>query len=93
MSSWLEKFRDCEVEVYYLTDTAGLRDKGRLVDFGDGWLELDKGGDTFLVPTTAIRLTKVLSPPATDGNRLLRAVREIPEIETASGVSTEKVKR
>jgi hypothetical protein len=93
MSAWLEKYRHCEVEVYYLTDTAGLRDKGRLVDFGDGWLELDKSGDTFIIPTTAIRLTKILGGPPTDSSRLLRAAGETPVAEAESEALLPRTRR
>lgn len=79
---WLEKFRDYEVEVLYLTDNNVYKDRGRLHDFGDGWIELHKGGgvaEQFLIPTTAIRLLKILSP-ATEKieNRLLRPAETVP---------------
>jgi hypothetical protein len=81
MSSYLDKYRDCEVEIHYLTDGSSLRDRGHLADFGDGWIELHKSGncgETFLIPTSAVRLIKLLDAPQDEGNRLLRAVTETP---------------
>jgi hypothetical protein len=72
MADWLEKYRDCEVEIVYLTDSS-FKDRGRLVDFGDGWVELLKQPvETFLVPTTGIRIIKVLGLPPDESGRLLR---------------------
>ncbi len=75
MAAFLEKYRHCEVEVIYLTDGTTYRDRGHLLDFDDGWIELDKGGaygELFLIPRTAIRLIKVISPPEKVETRLLR---------------------
>lgn len=73
MANSLEKYRDYEIEVQYLTDNNIYKDRGRLADFGQGWIELDKSGaETFLIPTTAIRLVKVLQPPPKVESRLLR---------------------
>jgi len=83
VSTWLEKYRDFEVEVHYLSDNNMFKDRGRLADYGEGWIELDKSGaETFLIPTTAIRLVKVLHPPAQIENRLLRPAAR-PESESA----------
>jgi hypothetical protein len=79
MPGWLEKYREYEVEVFYLTDS-GFRDRGELVDFGDDWIELHKrtgNGETFLIPMTGIRMIRVVSPP-TDDERLLRPVDQPP---------------
>jgi hypothetical protein len=75
MTKWIEKYRGFEVEVMYLTDNNMYKDRGRLVDFGDNWIELQKGphgGEVFLIPTTAIRLVKLVGAPARDVTRLLR---------------------
>jgi hypothetical protein len=72
MEHWLDRYRGCDVEIVYLTDTV-FKDRGHLSDFGDGWIELHRPtNDTFLVPTTAIRLVKVLGPPAEPASLLLR---------------------
>ncbi len=75
MAHWLEKYREHEVEVFYLTDS-GYRDRGAITDFGDGWIEIYKpggNGETFLIPVTGIRMMRVIHPP-TDDERLLRPV-------------------
>jgi hypothetical protein len=75
MSRWLEKYREYEVEVFYLTDS-GFRDRGTLVDFGDEWLELHKragNGETFLIPITGVRMIRVVHAP-TDDEKLLRPI-------------------
>lgn len=73
MANSLEKYRDYEIEVHYLTDNNIYKDRGRLVDFGEGWIELDKSGaETLLIPTTAIRIAKVLQPPPEVEGLLLR---------------------
>lgn len=77
MVLWLEKYRDCEVEIHYITDNSMFTDKGRLTDFGDNWLELVKnaskrGAETLLIPITAIRIVKIVGAPERDEIRLLR---------------------
>jgi len=75
MESWLSKFYGSEVEVLYLTDNNVYKDRGRLADMGDGWIELHKpNGEVFLVPATAIRLLKVLGGPRSEETTLLRPV-------------------
>jgi hypothetical protein len=82
MANWLERFRDSEVEIHYLTDNNAYKDRGRLVDYGDGWLELFKPevgerGETFAIPTTSVRIMKILKPsaaPRPPEERLLRPV-------------------
>ena len=75
MSHWLEKYREYEVEVFYLTDS-GFRDRGTITDFGDSWLELTRSGaqaETFLIPVSSIRMARVIKPPG-DSSKLLRPV-------------------
>ena len=76
MTNWLERFRESEVEIHYLTDNNAYKDRGRLVDYGDGWLELFKQatGETFVIPTTSVRIMKVLAKTEPVENRLLRPV-------------------
>jgi hypothetical protein len=82
VSTWLDKYRECEVEVLYLTDNNVYRDRGRLADFDDRWIELRKtGNETFLIPITAVRLMKLLNPPETMENLLLRPVETPPADE------------
>jgi hypothetical protein len=84
MSKWIEKYRNYEVEVMYLTDNNMYKDRGRLTDFGDQWIELQKGphtGELFLIPITGIRLLKVVAPPARDVTRLLRPAAPVVEAE------------
>ena len=84
MTNWIEKYRDYEVEVMYLTDNNMYKDRGRLTDFGDQWIELQKGphgGDLFLIPISAVRLLKVVAAPARDVTRLLRPAAPMVEGE------------
>jgi hypothetical protein len=86
MSDWLERFRHCEVEIIYLTDSNVYRDRGKMRDFDTQWIELETSGkrETFLVPVSAIRLMKVLSPPDKVENLLLRPVDAMPPQEIES---------
>lgn len=69
-----------EVQVRYLLDGAGYVDQGQLVAHSDGWIEvLKKGGETLLIPTTAIRIVKLILAPGTDSMRLLRPSDESDE--------------
>jgi hypothetical protein len=80
MNDWLKRYRDCEVEILYLTDNNAYKDRGRLADMDAGWVELEKsGGEIFLVPCTSIRILKILSPPDKAENLLLRPAGK-PEI-------------
>ena len=81
MTDWLERYRDAEVEIHYLTDNNAYKDRGKLVDFGNGWIELFKvtagdKGETFAIPVTSIRIMKVLSPgrQQSEDGHLLRPV-------------------
>ncbi len=77
MNERLRMYLDCEIQIHYLTDNNMYTDSGRLVYLGDTWIELAKpvakrGIETFLIPTTAVRIIKVLGPPETDEQLLLR---------------------
>ncbi len=78
MANWLEKYRGFEVEVHYQANSNAFKDRGRLSDFGDIWIELQKGGPTvgelLVIPTSAIRLLKIVHPPDSQTNRLLQPV-------------------
>jgi len=79
LANWIDKYLRHEVEVLYLTDSATYRDRGQLTDAGDGWLEIAKPtGETFVVPTTAVRLIKIIAPPDPEATRLLRPAAERP---------------
>jgi hypothetical protein len=77
LAGWLEKYRDCEVEIHYLTDNSMFTDRGRLTDFGDNWLELAKeagkrGVEMLLIPITSIRIVKIMGAPEREEAHLLR---------------------
>ncbi len=60
--SWLDTFKGQHITV--LTSVGGdeRSDTGTLVAIGDGWLQVMKdNGDMILVPSTAIRLVKLLN--------------------------------
>ncbi len=87
MSLWIEKYRSFEVEVLYLTDNNMYRDRGRLTDVSDQWIELQKGapgpgiGELLVIPISAIRLLKIVTPPTREGSRLLRPADPVVEAE------------
>ena len=67
---WLAKYFGFEVDVFYKDAN---RDKGKLTDAGDGWIELTRTNhDTLLIPIGAIRLLKPVEPPDDESRRLLR---------------------
>jgi hypothetical protein len=80
----------CTVEVIYLSQS-GYKDKGVLVGAGDGWLELSRpDGELFLIPTTAVRLLKVVERAnLTAEQTLLRpaAAAEEPEAQDGRPIS------
>jgi hypothetical protein len=91
VASWLDKYRGFEVEIQYLTDNNMYKDRGRLQDFGDTWLELHKGrgpDEVFIIPTTAVRLMKVIQPPAQAGSSTLLRPVEAPVEQRVSAADT-----
>ncbi len=77
MVCFLDKYRDAQVDVLYLNS---YMDSGRLVDCGDGWIELVKDtGETFLIPVTAIRLLKLTKASNRPGDVLLRPASKAPD--------------
>ena len=87
--SWLDRYRDVEVEIHYLTDNNAYKDRGKLVDFGEGWLELLKPnvgerGETFAIPVSSVRIMKILTTPnpVPEDQRLLRPVDLVEEPES-----------
>ena len=59
MTHLIEKYCGYEVEIMYLTDNNMYKDRGRITDFSDEWIEFQKGphgGEVFLIPSSAIRL-------------------------------------
>jgi hypothetical protein len=77
MTDWLEKYREYEIEIQYLTDNAMYSDRGFLTDFSSQWVEITKNRskrnqEILVVPVYAIRIIKILSPPENQANHLLR---------------------
>ena len=87
MAMSIEKYRGFEVEILYLVDNNMYRDRGYLTDVSDQWLELQKGapgpgiGELLVIPSTAVRLMKIITPPTREGSRLLRPARPVVEAE------------
>jgi hypothetical protein len=60
--SWLDGFNGQHVTVITTVGDDERTDTGTLVAIGDGWLQLVKdNGDMILVPSSAIRLVKLLN--------------------------------
>ena len=58
---WLSEFEGQHVTVMTKLGTDERMDTGTLLKIGDGWLQLAKdNGDVVLIPSTAIRLVKML---------------------------------
>ena len=81
----LEKYRGFEVEILYLVQNGAFKDRGVLTDYGDSWIELQKGGaigELFLIPMNAIRLMKVVTRAGeTPANILLRPAQDGPSTQ------------
>lgn len=76
----IEGYIGWTVEVHYLT-TQGTSDRGVLADVTASWLTLTRNAgrnreEHLLVPVSAVRLLKPLSPPETENMRLLRPASE-----------------
>ena len=94
MSNWLEKHRGAEIEVQYLTDNNMYSDRGELIDFGDGWIELLKDAGkrsaiTFVIPASAVRILKIHAPAPEPANVLLRPSSTTGQIEDTSNAHIE----
>jgi len=73
MAHLLDQYVGWEVQVRYLLDGSGYVDQGQLVAHSDGWIEIvKKAGERLLIPSTAIRIVKLIVAPDTDSMRLLR---------------------
>lgn len=59
--TWLERFEGQRVTVITLQGSEERTDPGALVRIADGWVQLVKdNGEMILIPTTAIRIIKLL---------------------------------
>lgn len=59
--SWLDGFKGHHVTVVTTAGNEERTDPGKLLQLGDGWLQLAKdNGDMLLIPYSAIRIVKVL---------------------------------
>ncbi|MCW3094740.1 MAG: hypothetical protein JWL77_358 [Chthonomonadaceae bacterium] len=59
--NWLEKFNGQRVTVITLQGSEERTDPGELIRIAGGWVQLVKdNGEMILVPTTAIRIIKLL---------------------------------
>lgn len=76
MDDILARYRDCEVDIHYLTKDM-FSDRGVLTDSGERWLQLTKnpGGrnaETLLVPVSAVRIVKIIARADAEQDVLLR---------------------
>ncbi len=59
--NWLETFKGQHVTIITLLGSEERTDPGTLLRISDGWVQLVKdNGEMILVPTTAIRIIKLL---------------------------------
>lgn len=77
MTDWLEKYREYEIEIHYLTDNSMYSDRGHLTDFSSQWVEITKNRsrrneEILVIPHSAIRIIKILSAPERSAHTLLR---------------------
>jgi len=81
MPEWIDKHVGAEVEIHCLGE-GSHRDKGDITDAGDGLIELTKkGNEMMIIPTSAIRLAKVLSPVKSSSSNLLRPAGSQVEVD------------
>jgi hypothetical protein len=79
---YLLRYLSAQVTIYYHPAGGGVSDTGRISYINNFWLELTKdNGDVLLMPTSAIRLIKVLQLNKLSGEAgiLLRAAEPLPE--------------
>lgn len=83
--SIIDRYTNCEVEIFYLTDSGQYRDKGRITECDGAWIILQKpANELLLVPVSAVRIIKVLGPPKEPESLLLRPVESQREERTIS---------
>ena len=59
--NWLDSFKGQHVTVMTVVGSEERNDTGTLLQIGNGWMQLVKdNGDMILVPSTAIRIVKLL---------------------------------
>ena len=60
--SWLDIFKGQHITILTTVGGEERTDTGTLLQIGDGWLQVVKdNGDMILIPSTAIRLVKLLN--------------------------------
>lgn len=60
--SWLDIFKGQHITILTTVGSDERTDTGTLIQIGDGWLQVVKdNGDMILIPSTAIRLVKLLN--------------------------------
>ena len=72
--NWLEDLIGQEVELFYLSQ--GFKDRGVVQRIGDFWVEIQNAtGEILVVPSSAVRLIKVISKKHAPESNLLRPVQ------------------
>lgn len=77
MTDWLERYREYEIEIHYLTDNSMYTDRGHFTDFSRRWVEITmnrsrRNEEILVVPHSAIRIFKILTAPERSAHTLLR---------------------
>lgn len=57
----LSRYLGARVTIHY-NQQSGVSDTGKVLYIDHHWVELSKGDDRLLIPTTAIRIVKLLEP-------------------------------
>ena len=73
--SWIETFVGVEVELHY--SSQNFKDRGELVHVDENWIEMYTAlGEHLLIPTTAIRIIKLIGKKNTPEKTLLRPAKK-----------------
>lgn len=61
-NTWLDSFKGQHITVITTVGSEERTDTGKLLEMGEGWMQVQKdNGDMILIPSTAIRLVKLLN--------------------------------
>ena len=76
-TNWLDTFRGQHITAVTLAGSEEKSDTGTLLRVADGWIQLVKdNGEMILIPSTAIRIVKLL-----DMAHRTQAVDRVPDLE------------
>ena len=73
--NWIETFVGAEVELHYFSQN--FKDRGELAHVDENWIEMYTAlGEHLLIPTTAVRIIKLIGKKNTPEKTLLRPAKK-----------------